>query len=121
MDYRKKIIKAANKVYKELGSGHSESVYDNAMRVELRHSKPRIKYEGQKVVEVKYKNHYVGEGYLDVVVGSGRDRTIAEFKAITGTMGTSEEQQIRNYMKILKIKKGILINFPQPGKKRNWD
>jgi hypothetical protein len=28
----------------------------------------------------------------------------------------SEEQQLRNYVKILKVKRGLLINFQQPGK-----
>jgi hypothetical protein len=31
-------------------------------------------------------------------------------------MRASEEQQLRNYMKILKIKRGLLVNFQQPGK-----
>ena len=43
-----------------LGSGFSEDVYDRTMQVWLRLAK--IGYEGQKVVELKYKDHYVGEG-----------------------------------------------------------
>ena len=39
-----------------LGSGFY--VYDRAMQVGLRLAK--IGYEGQKVVELKYKEHYVG-------------------------------------------------------------
>ena len=31
-------------------------------------------------------------------------------------MGAAEEQQLRNYLKILGIKRGLLINFQQPGK-----
>jgi len=31
-------------------------------------------------------------------------------------MGAAEEQQLRNYMKILGIPNGLLINFQQPGK-----
>jgi GxxExxY protein len=56
----------AEDVYKTLGSGFSEEVYDRAMQVGLRLA--NIGYEGQKVVELTYKDHYVGEGYPDLVV-----------------------------------------------------
>src|SRR5947208_9497744 len=58
------IREIAEDVYKTLGSGFSEDVYDRAMQVGLRLAK--IGYEGQKVVELKYKEHYVGEGYPDL-------------------------------------------------------
>ena len=111
----KKIANIAKDVYKTLGSGHPEVVYDKAMQVGLRLAK--FKYENQKVVELKYKDHHVGEGYPDLVVHLGKDRIILELKAVGGEMGAAEEQQLKNYMKILKIKNGLLINFQQPGKK----
>lgn len=40
-----------------------------------------------------------------------------ELKATDGDTGASEETQLKNYLKLLKIKQGILINFQQPGKK----
>jgi GxxExxY protein len=58
-----KIKKIAEDVYDTLGSGFPETVYDRAMEVGLRLGKMR--YESQKVVELKYKEHYVGEGYPD--------------------------------------------------------
>jgi hypothetical protein len=33
-----------------------------------------------------------------------------ELKAISGELGTSEEQQFRNYLMILNVKRGMLIN-----------
>jgi len=109
-----KIISLAKDVYMHLGSGHSEAVYDKAMQVGLRLAK--IKYENQKVVELKYKDHHVGEGYPDIIVNFGKEKLILELKAVGGSMGASEEQQIRIYMKLLKIKNGLLINFQQPKK-----
>src|SRR5437870_7741331 len=97
-----------------LGSGFY--VYDRAMQVGLRLAK--IGYEGQKVVELKYKEHYVGEGYPDLVVHLGNEKLIVELKAISGELGASEEQQLRNYMTILKVQRGMLINFQQPGRKQ---
>jgi PD-(D/E)XK nuclease superfamily protein len=40
-----------------------------------------------------------------------------ELKAVSGDLGASEEQQLRNYMKILQVRYGILINFQHPGRK----
>ena len=113
-----KVKKIAEDVYGTLGSGFSEGVYDHAMQVGLRLAK--IAYESQKVVELKYKDHCVGEGYPDLVVhfgeGSGA-KVIVELKAISGVLGAAEEQQLRNYMRLLEVKRGILINFQQPGRK----
>ena len=106
----------AEDVYRTLGSGFSEEVYDRAMQVGLRLAK--IGYEGQKVVELKYKDHYVGEGYPDLVVHIGKERLVVELKAISGELGASEEQQLRNYMTILNVPRGLLINFQQPGRRQ---
>lgn len=114
MKNKNQIRKIAHDVYRVLGSGFSEGVYDRAMQVGLRTAK--IPYESQKVVELTYKNHCVGEGYPDLVVRLGRDKVIIELKAVGGEMGAAEEQQLRNYMKILGVKGGLLINFQQPGK-----
>jgi GxxExxY protein len=113
----KAIIKEiAEDVYKTLGSGFSEGVYDRAMQVGLRLA--NIGYEVQKVIELKYKDHYVGEGYPDLVVHLGNEKLIVELKAISGELGASEEQQLRNYMTILNVRRGMLINFQQPGRKQ---
>ena len=110
------IKEIAGDVYKTLGSGFSEGVYDRAMQVGLRLAK--IGYEVQKVIELKYKDHYVGEGYPDLVVHLGNEKLIVELKAISGELGASEEQQLRNYMTILNVQRGMLINFQQPGRKQ---
>jgi len=111
-----KVKAIAKDVYRSLGSGFSEDVYDKAMQVGLRLA--GIKYESQKVIELKYKNHHVGEGYPDLVVRLGRDRLIVELKAVGTEMGAAEEQQLQNYMRILKISRGLLINFQQPGRRK---
>lgn len=111
-----RIRKIARDVYTTLGSGFSEDVYDKAMQVGLRLAK--ISYEGQKVVELTYKDHCVGEGYPDLVIHFGGEKLIVELKAISGELGISEEQQLRNYLRILRVRRGLLINFQQPGKKQ---
>src|SRR5271170_4946383 len=85
--------------------------YVNAVMVALRLE--GISYEREKVVEIKYKDHYVGYGYPDLVVGG---KLAVEFKAIGGLLGPNEEQQLRNYLRLLNIDFGLLINFQCPGK-----
>jgi GxxExxY protein len=101
-------------VYQTLGSGFSEDVYDKAMQVGLRIA--QIHYQAQKVIELTYKDHCVGEAYPDLVVGTGHDRVVLELKALNGELGEPEAQQLRNYLRVLGISHGLLINFPQPGR-----
>jgi GxxExxY protein len=77
-----------------------------------------IKYESQKVVELKYREHYVGEGYPDLLVHLGRQRVVVELKAVSSELGECEEKQLKNYMKILGVGSGLIINFQMPGRKQ---
>src|SRR5438445_8278443 len=79
---------------------------------------PKSDTKARKWLSMKYKEHYVGEGYPDLVVHLGNEKLIVELKAISGELGASEEQQLRNYMTILKVQRGMLINFQQPGRKQ---
>lgn len=110
------ICRIAHEVYQSLGSGFSEDVYDRAMQVGLRLG--GIKYESQKVVELKYHDHYVGEGYPDLLVQANEQRVVVELKAVSSELGACEEQQLRNYMRILGVGSGLLINFQAPGRKQ---
>lgn len=57
MNHHTKLVgKIAHEVYESLGSGFSEDVYDHAMQVGLRLA--GIEYESQKVVELKYRDHW---------------------------------------------------------------
>lgn len=105
------IIKLAKEVYGELGSGFDERVYQKAMEVGLRLAK--IRYENQKVVELKFKDHYVGEGYPDLIVNLNGVKLVVELKAVN-KVGGKEENQTKSYMRILKIPYGLLINFQTP-------
>ena len=105
------IKKLAEEVYGELGSGFDERVYQKAMEVGLRLAK--IRYENQKVVELKFKDHYVGEGYPDLIVNLNGVKLVVELKAVN-KVGGKEENQTKSYMRILKIPYGLLINFQTP-------
>ena len=109
------IRKIAEDVYHSLGSGFSEEVYDRAMQVGLRLE--GIPYESQKVLELKYRDHYVGEGYPDLLVRIDKKIVVVELKAVASKMSACEAQQLRNYMKLLGVQWGLLINFQMPGGK----
>jgi len=111
------IEKIAREVYEGLGSGFSEDIYDRAMQVSLRLA--GIKYESQKVVELTFRDHCVGEGYPDLVVHLGEQRVVVELKAVASDLGACEEQQLRNYMRVLGVGHGLLINFQAPGRKQD--
>jgi GxxExxY protein len=72
-DNTDQIKRIAKDVYRVLGSGFSEDVYDRVMQVGLRMGK--FRYEGQKVVELKYKNHCVGSTTFAVC----HEAVVAEF------------------------------------------
>lgn len=99
----------ANHVYQTLGHGHSESVYHRAMEVGLR--KKCIQYETEKVVTIKYEGHVVGSRRFDLVIEGD---TIVELKSVSA-LRDKEQTQLKNYMDITGISKGILINFPTGG------
>ncbi|MGB8771045.1 MAG: GxxExxY protein [Candidatus Korobacteraceae bacterium] len=112
-----KIRQIAADVFGNLGSGHSEAVYQRAMEVGLRLQ--HLRFEAQRVIEVRYKEHYVGEEYLDLLVKSDStdECLIVELKAAQD-VSLPEEQQLRNYLVSLKIDKGLLINCPQPSRNK---
>src|ERR1035437_14765 len=77
-----------------------------------------IEYDSERRLDVLYKGQYVGENYADLIVGSGSDTVIVELKATPKVLGAPEKRQLRKYMELLGMEKGLLINFPQlQGKK----
>jgi GxxExxY protein len=111
-----KIRKIAENVFETLGSGYSEEVYEKSMEVGLRLAK--IPYENQRVLPIFYKNFAVGTSKPDLIVkdSEGGEKIILELKATSTQIGLKEEVQLQKYLQVLKMKKGIIINFPQTNK-----
>jgi len=102
-------------IYDKLGSGFDEVVYQKAFEVGLRLR--GIPYEGQRIVPVFYEGFYIGEGKPDLIIGNGTDKVVIELKAVE-SVGHKERAQIENYLRVLNIPFGLLINFPQPTKSK---
>jgi len=113
---KNKIKKIAEEVFETLGCGYSEDVYEKAMEVGLRLAK--IPYENQRVLPIFYKNFAVGTSRPDLIVKDtgGGEKIILELKATPTQTGMKEEVQLQKYLQVLKMKKGIIINFPQTNK-----
>jgi len=103
------IVKEAScAIYKDLGAGYNETVYEEALAVEFRQRK--IKYDVEKNTEIFYKGVKVGIHRLDFIV---EKKLVVELKAQSHLM-PSHVGQTRSYLKTLNLTNGILANFPYP-------
>lgn len=103
------IVSAAIQVWKTLGYGFLEKVYENALLIELR--KRGFSVQQQKPINVSYEGKLVGEFYADIVVN---DQIILELKAAQA-IAKEHAAQILNYLKATEIRLGILLNFGPKG------
>jgi len=103
-----KIISAAIEVHKELGPGFLESVYENALAIELRARK--IPFQRQRAVPVLYKGVEVALHRIDLLVF---DRIVVELKAIK-TLENVHFVVVRSYLRAIGRGHGLLLNFSKP-------
>ena len=94
-----------NQITDELGFGLKESVYQNALAVELRFQGFNVELEVNKTI--LYRSHDVGTVRLDMVVDNNY---IIEFKALA-KLTKKEFNQLQQYKKISGIKNGCIINI----------
>ena len=102
------IIGAAIKVHKELGPGFLESIYEEALKVEL--SKNEIDFASQMEVQIEYLGVLVGLHRLDLFV---QNEVIVELKAVK-ELADIHFAQLRSYLKATGMKVGLLLNFSKP-------
>jgi GxxExxY protein len=105
----KKVIGLAMKIHRELGMGFLESVYANAISIEL--SKTGLAFEHEKRIPVYYEEHIVGDFIADLIV---EDTLILELKAVE-TLTTTHSVQLVNYLSATRLDTGLLINFGARG------
>ena len=102
------IIGAAIKVHKELGPGFLESIYEEALKVEL--SKNELDFASQMEVQIEYLGVPVGLHRLDLLV---QNEVIVELKAVK-ELADIHLAQLRSYLKATGMKVGLLLNFSKP-------
>ncbi len=102
----KEVIHCAYVVRNNLGEGFLESVYQNAMMIEL--SKLGLHVEKEKQINVFYVDDtLIGVFKADILV---EDFLILELKTVA-ELTNAHEMQLVNYLKATRIDDGLLINF----------
>lgn len=93
-------------IWASLGPGYSETVYHCAFEVALRTR--GVNYETERVVPVLYAGQNVGHVRADIIV---EQTVVIELKSV-GKLNESHRIQTQNYLKLLDLNIGYLINFP---------
>ena len=97
---------AIYKVYKTLGAGFLEGVYQEALEFEL--SERRIPYKAQSEITIAYKGAQLRQTYrADIVC---YDKIILELKAVKQLL-PEHHAQLHNYLRATGMKLGLLVNF----------
>jgi len=101
----RRVIGCVMRVHRELGPGFLESVYKNALCIEL--SIEKIAHSTEAPVTVFYRNTKVGSFCADVLI---ENNLILELKSDEKII-PAHEVQLVNYLKATGIDVGLLINF----------
>jgi GxxExxY protein len=100
------VIGAAIEVHKNMGSGLLESVYQQCMIEELKNK--NINFISEFKVPVVYKGKELDIDFrCDLLV---ENCLIVELKSVS-EIKPIHDAQVLNYMNLLKVPKGIIINF----------
>lgn len=106
-DLTDKIIGICYDIHRQYGSGHKESVYQNAMEEKLQLSD--INFSREYLISVKSEDtdKILGSHRLDFVIDN---KVVVEVKAIKFTY-KKLEQQLYSYLRNSQYKVGLMINF----------
>ncbi|MGD9720815.1 MAG: GxxExxY protein [Pirellulales bacterium] len=99
------IIGAAIEVHRVLGPGLLESIYEQALAVEL--ELRGIPFVRQVEVDFEYKGHIVKGQRLDFLVGG---EVVVEIKSLTRTPEVALAQVV-SYLRASRLKRGLILNF----------
>ena len=100
------IIGACFEVYKEMGCGFAEPVYQECLQLELRNR--NIPHWEQRELELRYKDEILKQTYKPDFVCY--EKIILEIKAVS-TLTNQHRAQVHNYLKVTNYRLGILVNF----------
>ena len=103
------IFDCGMKVHRKLGVGLYETVYEQCLEHELK--KAGLKVERQKEINVIYEELIIQRAFrVDMLV---EDKVIIENKAVPEIVDYYGFQLL-NYLRITKLKLGMILNFHSP-------
>ena len=101
-------IGAAIEVHRAVGPGFLESVYEEALCLELTHRS--IAFARQVSIQICYRSCPVGQSQLDLMIAG---QLVVELKAIPQILPVHVAQVI-SYLKAARKPLGLLLNFHVP-------
>ncbi len=105
-DLSNRVIGCAIEVHQHLGPGLLESAYEQCMAHEL--SQAGIAFKMQPELPVEYKGLNLDCGYrIDLLI---EESLIVELKSVAALLPI-HDAQILTYMKLARIRVGLLMNF----------
>ena len=100
------IIGACFNVYKEMGCGFLEAVYQECMEIELDFLK--IPFSSQKQLKLHYRGRELKQTFKPDFICY--DKVVLEIKAVTN-LNDEHRSQVMNYLNATGYKLGLLVNF----------
>ena len=97
---------AVFEVYKTLGAGFLEAVYQESLEEELKLR--GIPFESQSEIRISYKGKELRQFYKADIVCFGK--IILELKAVSNLL-PEHSAQLFNYLRATKTNLGLLVNF----------
>jgi GxxExxY protein len=101
-----KIIGCCMEVHRELGKGHDEVIYKDALEIEFK--RQAVSFTREREYTLSYKGVVLPHKYFADFVAM--DKIILEAKAIE-SLTDSHVKQTLNYLAASKLKLGLLMNF----------
>ncbi len=100
------IMGACFNVYKEMGCGFLEAIYQECVEIELEYQ--RILFQSQHEMKVQYRNHDLKHQFKPDFLRYGK--IIVELKAVSKLID-EHRAQVLNYLNASKLQLGLLINL----------
>ena len=101
-----KLVGLCMEIHRELGKGHDEVIYKDALVLELQRA--GILFQRERKYEVSYKGVVLPHAYYaDFVVW---DKIIFEAKSAEKLVD-GQTKQVLNYLAASKLQLGLLVNF----------
>ena len=97
---------AVFEVYRKMGCGFVEPVYQECMEKELKIS--GIPFSAQQELKLQYKSEPLEQTYRPDLICFGL--IIVELKAVK-ELADEHRAQVHNYLKASKLELGLLVNF----------
>ena len=107
-DVMNRVIGAGIEVHRQLGPGFLESIYHDAMCIEL--GERFLQFDAERRVLVEYKGRRLAHHKLDLIVESC---VVVEVKAVS-QLEEIHGAQLVAYLKATGLRAGLLMNFNKP-------